>query len=512
MNSTIVPGSPVSAMLRHPFIGIIACNILLGNVWTTVEECELLCGVGSYPYEMWEVINAVTTWMLPLFVLVGNVQFSTFQLEASWRRGGGWAWVRDAVLSHIFIACHLLGNPIDYIWSHLERLQDMRQTRLQAEGDYNRPIICIALQDFDSEDIGNIRAALENQLDATVGSRKQAKRRARLLAACQHSAFLLAHTRISSTRRSAVAVIAYSVALFTSLSSAMAQNPLPVHTPHTLALRELYYWLIMAVAVSSSTGAFPTEYTEWAALKPVIDVVKKRKTTLGRVVSLEGGSYGHRPQKKMNRESFPRLTVAMLSVGVAWVFSFIMSWITPTQGLGCRNFVEIGYLCTWIVNFFFSYFIQQMAKHKWPWWVLASDVIVAVPSILCLFLAWQGWFNSCKCWGAFWTLRQAQHHDPSSLAEQELQLKPWYFGLIAAALCLQGLISVGVLLFYGEELRLIYGRSEGFLQYMARSSPSKDQSEKVYPVNENEQRQERQSVDVQQLETANEGSRLMEPV
>jgi hypothetical protein len=394
MASTILAGlvAAIFAWIPKHFIGILQCNALLNYISATVNMCEQVCGAGASPYPKWETINAVTTWMLPLFVLIGNVQFSNFQMRTSESRASWWAESRDVILGHALVACHLLGNPIDYLFSHLEKLEEMRRIRRQV-GDERVAIVCIALLDLNGEGIVARICEVETQPDARLTPQEQTVHRAnreQLIDVCSSPAFLLAHTRISSTRRSAIAVIAYSIALFTSLESAMAQDSVPAHTPHTLALRVLYYWLITAVTVSSATGAFPTEYTVWAALRPVIAEYGHNMNTLGPALSLQGASYGHRRQKKVNLDSAPRLAAALLSVIGAWAFAFAMSFITPARGIGCRNFVQIGYLCAWIINFVVSQLIQQKAKQKWSKCSTAFDVIVAIPTILCLFLAWLG--------------------------------------------------------------------------------------------------------------------------
>ena len=167
MNSSIVPELSPSVFLGivRDFIGIVQCNALRGNKSTTVDQCEQLCGEGPHPFDRWEVVNAITTWVLLLFVLVSNVQYSNFQLGTSPSRGRWWARIRDVVLSHSLVASHLLANPIDYIFSHLEKLEAMRQVRLKVEkrgAAESVATVCIALADLNGEVIeSGIYKALE---------------------------------------------------------------------------------------------------------------------------------------------------------------------------------------------------------------------------------------------------------------------------------------------------------------------------------------------------------------
>lgn len=395
---------------RGNFIGMAQCSSLPSIIRMTVEQCEQICGIGWHAYEKWEVVSALATWVIPLFVLVGNMHFSNFELELfslsspSVPASGGsgsyaarTAW--SVFINYGFVASHLLGNPIDVIWSHLEKLEHMHHQMQQD--DAALAIIRITLDDFDfdfdhgaqstakieaTETLSAILIRYKNSLGHTE--------RIRFLEKCHDAAFLLAHSRTSSTRRAALAVIAYAVALFTSLASAMAQNSAAVHTPHTLALRELYYWLISAIALSSATGAFPTEHTARADLKPVISAISDSQFKLAPLKPWTGGSYCYRPHKRIEGRSIPLLGLSILAVGGAWAISFTMSWITPTRGLGCRSFMELGFFFGWVINFLVSYCIARTAHEKWPKGAFVAtfvcDMIIAVPSVLCLFLAFKG--------------------------------------------------------------------------------------------------------------------------
>ena len=69
-----------------------------------------------------------------------------------------------------------------------------------------------------------------------------------------------------------------------------------------------------------------------------------------------------------------------------------------------------------------------------------------------------GWFNSCKCWAAVWTLpKVTPHYVPIRLSDQERVLAGTYYGLIGGALALQIILSAAVLVFFYKELRLVYG-------------------------------------------------------
>lgn len=223
---------------------------------------------------------------------------------------------------------HILGDPIDTIWSLLDKLALARRTHIWIQNRINfepairraqrhlsvqnsasfivtssgnsvpadqlmqsdlkgiestepRPgvhredlkhleVICFALDDFDpryrvtSKGIpGGVFA--RKLVNFIQDDRLSEEDREDILISCNHASTMLSQTRVKSARRSLLAVVAYAYPLFTSVASGDASASAPVHFPHTIALRELYYWLLPAITLSSAAGAFPTHWTSYAA-------------------------------------------------------------------------------------------------------------------------------------------------------------------------------------------------------------------------------------------------------
>lgn len=106
-----------------------------------------------------------------------------------------------------------------------------------------------------------------------------------ILISCNHASMVLSQTRAKSARRSMLTIIAYAYPLFTSMASGKASASTPVHFPHTIALRELHYWLLSTITLSSAAGAFPTHWTSYVALQPLANKIRRvaalRKTDQG---------------------------------------------------------------------------------------------------------------------------------------------------------------------------------------------------------------------------------------
>lgn len=197
------------------------------------------------------------------------------------------------------------------------------------------------------------------------------------------------------------------------------------------------------MAVSSFTGAWASEYTAWADLQPALEELGEDKMAIGPITDLWGGSYGHCLDKRggpvatgakhqQKGRSKAGGLVAMVAVLGAWATSFVMSWITPAKGLGCRSFMELGIMGAWVINYSYQSVVPWIAvwiaawliKRKdfmrvvaWldrrnvftslkensmlqsisvgcriagPWLAVALDFVIAVTSIVCLFAAWKG--------------------------------------------------------------------------------------------------------------------------
>ena len=271
----------------------------------------------------------------------------------------------------------------------------------------------------------------------------------------QKAALGITDSRYSSKGLSVVAIAIYVVFLFVSFQSALAQDPMQLYAPHTLALRMLYHWLLSAVLVSSATGTFPSETTVSTMLEPVYEAITTAEVCSQHITDIEHGSYGHRPYEDLSKRSILPMIPSSMAVFVPCTCAFIMSWITPVPGLGCRNFEQLGFCGGWMIRFLLSFW-----RRRWAWLQYAFDFVFAVAMILIQFLAWKGWFNSCKCWGTFWTVPGGRGHViPHDLAMQILELESTYFGIVIIPLSVEVLISMGMLVRYWPALKLMYGKS-----------------------------------------------------
>src|SRR5947207_14442640 len=69
-----------------------------------LSDCTDICGFNWIQYPAADIVNRVSTWIVPLFVLLGNTQFAPFGAS-----------------NIVVITMHVLSDPIDATWSLLSR-------------------------------------------------------------------------------------------------------------------------------------------------------------------------------------------------------------------------------------------------------------------------------------------------------------------------------------------------------------------------------------------------------
>jgi hypothetical protein len=116
-----------------------------------------------------------------------------------------------------------------------------------------------------------------------------------------------------------------------------------------------------------------------------------------------GGNHTWRPDKDVSvtfsrfrgRRHFVYAFLAFCSVTAAALVAFIMSYYSPTRGVGVRSIVEVTYWVWWVTNATAMYFIG----HHRPHWgttergwlaIIVKDSIFALFTIFFLLSAWNG--------------------------------------------------------------------------------------------------------------------------
>lgn len=424
-------------------------------------QCIQVCGEGYGHYPKWTVISALTDWVIPLFLIVGNITYSksastVFEI---WGRSCG------PLLNWVAMISHLLVNPIDFIWNLALKLESGREIKKRIdtistapEGDSARPHvsmepkekkwlcgICYALEDFNN---GTHVETLLKPFEE--GDQAKAMRHWDAISPLlQSTARNIAGDRRHNKLHSVLAIIVYGKDVFVALLQTKNDQNFPYHVPHTLALRQLYYWLFCAIILSGAAGGFADQWSSDAFLaeflegrlsnlrKPAggiiprqendiapeqrndtvperrehivseqtIDIAAEQRDTttpeqpddiiLEQIEPWNGGNYSwrypkHGKNKKMTKRRKVLLLPAIAAVAVPFVFAFLMSFFTPTIGVGARGIMELSFGGMWLLMFG----ITLLASGRWSGRQLFKIYIWytfwAVGSLIVLFAAFDG--------------------------------------------------------------------------------------------------------------------------
>lgn len=363
-----------------------------------LEACEALAGPGYATYGPGNALDAIGTWVIPLLILVGNINYASFQKLAYWNQP--------------IVALGLLGNPIHAMWALLTKLDVKRRIEARVKGEelnehdvWIYSTILYTLDDFNfSEKFDeHFGILMDVATDPAKGEAAEA---------CRQAAVQLKVSRVNNTRRALLAVLGYLAAITANILRAVFADKVSLHISHTVALREVNFWLLCAILLSARVGGLPSE---WNSVGVMMDLQSRLNGTQGsdvhfglnRLEPWAGGNYTWRPIKDVSeklsktKDSRHRILafLCFLSVTAAMAMSVAISYNTPTKGFGVRNIVEICFWVWWCVNaivtyYFDKYYLQQdgPSTHKFSYWITSSakDAFVTVFMLLLLFSAWGG--------------------------------------------------------------------------------------------------------------------------
>jgi hypothetical protein len=337
--------------------------------------------------------------VVPLLILVVNLNYAAF--ERQW-------------YNQVTIALHLFGNPIHAIWALLTKLDAKRRIELRCRDHFAKSrlpqkdiwiysTILHVLDDFDYsrqfenhfQQLMTIATSEHNSIEGSSPNHP-----------CRRAAIDLTIARVKNTRRAVFAILGYLAAITANIIQTDFSGNVSLHFSHTIALREMNYWLITAIILSAAVGGLPSEWTSVGILTDL-----QSKTTLhfgiNRMKPWRGGNHTWRPEKDLSvaisgaadKRHFFLVFLAFSSVTAAAFVAFSMSYFTPTRGVGIRSIVELSFWAWWCANAIVMYLIghhraqQNPTKRGWLI-IIFKDSIVGLFAILFVLSAWNGKLNS----------------------------------------------------------------------------------------------------------------------
>ena len=227
----------------------------------------------------------------------------------------------------------------------------------------------------------------------------------------------LSQARVRNTLSSYMAIVVYIGAAFSALLKSNNSTQLDYAQPHTIALRVLCYFLLLQIILGSAAGGWSERWRLQFIMAELGERFHEYDPTFGwldlgtqQVLPWNGGIYCFRPHEGLfyrwkSTHTFSKISIvdscrrhtlklalAILAVWTTFTISFMMSWLTPTRGLGGRGVAEISYVALWTTNFLINECIGGHVKNRKRLFFLiwAKDTIISLLVVLFFFLPFIG--------------------------------------------------------------------------------------------------------------------------
>jgi hypothetical protein len=438
----------------------------LNNLTLTRPGCEQMCGHQTW---YWDVGPRLSTWLIPVLLLVSNVDLSPLDKR------------RFAAI------IHLLGDPIDSFWSLLHKIDAWNQCYIFAKKyaalprlERKRRIIATIFAAY--EEIGGPEITSEEyftEIAERSGVNVEVK-----FAEWTRTAVELADSRTDEFLRTWLAIFLYIYQIIASFVPEIGGgNTSPPGGRIGTAM--FISWLIPAVLLSNAIGSFTSRRSCYSIMNrfaertgnPFPLLLRRRSSFFRRNYSSDtasdhfealpwsGGIYTFRPwkirfmtDKRDSTKTSLLLFLSILPLGIGMTGGFIIVWYTLPNGFNCRHFWMIGIFLAWLISAFTTTlsYSPSFITGKYHWrFVLFKDAIIAIPSILIIFLSSSGLFNSCFCWSGWFSYgNKGARVSLVTDSFYETEDRTLYPAVVAITIFLQIGVAVGVWLGWRRGLKL----------------------------------------------------------
>ena len=366
------------------------------NPILTVEGCEAICDskMGFYP----DSAPRLITWLLPVILLIGNMQFAPIGKE------------------RFLMVLHLLGDPIHSTWSLLAKLQDwyhclsrVRQ-KLSPKQEYrvksSMMVLAIAEELYVLEEI-------ETTLFSSIADEKDDN-------ILWETASLLGRSRKTELLRTILAISWYIVAVVAAFVPAVGQST--AASAGRIAPAMLLSWLLPVVLLSNAIGGFNSlrnceffisQYlVRIGKLRHNISICEEQKSRFLKKeesapyftsLAWSGAIYSYRLGKRRSGNPGRGLLLALCSVvPVTVAFGLALAALeTAPTNFSCRSVLVTTIFASWLISAIITWLMsfQRTITGRYLWYfILIKDSFVAVPALALIIATSCGLFNSCYCW------------------------------------------------------------------------------------------------------------------
>ena len=363
------------------------------NPVLTLDGCEQLCGSGTGWYP--DSGPRLVTWLLPILLLVSNMQFAPIGME------------------RFLLIFHLLGDPIDSTWSLLAKADGWSRCYSQAQE--------LLKGEIEAKSLAVINAATEEfshslNLMPTLNTPNN---RGLIV----ETARTLSENRRIEILRTFFAIATYVFQVLAAFVPAVGAASSP--SGGRIGTAMLLSWLLSVVLLSNIIGDFGSLRNRQRIIaglmkrlrqQPDEDLCTKRTSTLDlsltgvqmevqtpheASMAWSGAIYCYRPDKRFLHASGWKLAViSVLPVAIAFGTAFAVLDTGPTY-FSCRHILVIAVFSAWLLSAICTSLLSQaaFATGKYLWYIiLIKDAFIAIANLALIVASSCGLWNTCYCW------------------------------------------------------------------------------------------------------------------
>ena len=366
------------------------------NPILTIEGCEAICDskMGFYP----DSAPRLITWLLPVILLIGNMQFAPIGKE------------------RFLMVLHLLGDPIHSTWSLLAKLEDWyhclsrirQKLSPKQESRVKSSMMVLAV----AEELYVLKE-IETALFSFIADEKDDN-------ILWEAASVLGRSRKTELLRTILAISWYIFVVVAAFVPAVGQST--AASAGRIAPAMLLSWLLPVVLLSNAIGGFPSlrncEFFISQYLARVgnsrhdISICEEQKSRFFKeeesapyftALAWSGAIYSYRLGKKPSGKPRRRLLLALCSVApvtVAFGLALAALETAPTY-FSCRSVLVTTIYAFWLISAIITWLMsfQRTITGRYLWYfILIKDSFIAVPTLALIIATSCGLFNSCYCW------------------------------------------------------------------------------------------------------------------
>lgn len=247
---------------------------------------------------------------------------------------------------------------------------------------------------------------------------------------------------------------------------------------YCIGFSALYFWIIFAVFLSSIIGTSQTDQ----AIPRILGRLRSELHTIvgARIEAMptdlppsirerDGGVYSWQPGRRTtilpSRQELLWTALAYLSLTAAAFTGWLISYLVPPVGWGCRNYGELTIYLIWTFSalfedFFCFFFLRD--HPSWEFWItFVKDFLCMGATMGMVIVSQVGMYNRAECYTLYGVTGLALPGMESVMNTLSYNIHSVYPAIAAAGIVLQLILLPGIVIWmYGPAMRVFLQRDD----------------------------------------------------